>query len=182
MFEFDGAHLEYAKDVYNNTEYNERTVEIPIARHFIAQHGLDLEVGNVLRHYGLTEHRVIDRYDQDPHVENLDVFDISGHYGTVVAISTLEHVRWDEPRRECNEAIRALDHLIDISDRLLITVPMGYHPGLDTHLLYGPHGASKASTLIRCREGWKQTERPQWRRYGLSSSWAESVFVAEWGT
>lgn len=180
MFEFDGEHLAYCCDTYNATEFNERTVEIPIARRFIREHGLDLEVGNVLRHYGHCDHRVVDRYDEDPHVENLDVFDIPGHYGTVVAISTLEHVRWDEPRRECNEAIRALDHLKAISDRLLVTVPMGYHPGLDTHLLYGAHGASRCSTLIRCPEGWKQTERPQWRRYGLTSQWAESVWIGEW--
>lgn len=180
MFTYDGEHLEYARDTYNATEFNERTVEIPIARHFIARHGLDLEVGNVLRHYGYCDHKVVDRYDPDPHVANLDVLDIVGAAGSVVAISTLEHVGWDEPRRDSTKAIQALQHLIAISDRLLVTVPMGYHPGLDTHLLYGPHGASKASTLIRCREGWKQTPRPQWRRYGLSTNWAESVFVGEW--
>jgi len=181
MFEFDGETLDYCRDVYNATEFNERAVEIPIARRFIAEHGLDLEVGNVLRHYGHTSHRVIDRYDaSDPHVENLDIFDIPGHHGTVVAISTLEHVRWDEPRREASEAIRALDHLISISDHLFVTVPMGYHPALDTHLLYGAHGAARCSTLIRSPDGWKQTDRPTWRRYALSTAWAESVWIGAW--
>lgn len=179
-FEFDGERLPYATDTYNDTEFNERTVEIPIARRFIAAHGLDLEVGNVLRHYGHTEHRVVDRYDTDPHVQNLDVFDISGEAGSVVAISTVEHVRWDEPPRDAQAAIRALDHLIAISDALFVTVPMGYHPALDSHLLYGPHNATSASTMIRSKDGWRQTSRPQWRRYGATTQWAESVFIAEW--
>lgn len=179
-FTFNGEQLAYARDAYNDTALNERTVEIPIARRFIAEYGMDLEVGNVLRNYGHTDHKVIDRYDEDPHVTQLDVFDIPSPQGTVVAISTLEHVRWEEPNRDTDGAIRALKHLIDVSERLFVTVPMGYHPALDTHLLYGEHGATFTATMVRCPEGWRQTCRPAWRRYALSTQWAESVWIGWW--
>lgn len=178
-FTFSGLRLRYATDDYNQTANNERTVEIPLARWFIGQHGIDLEVGNVLRNYGHRAHKVVDKYDPDPSVVNIDVMDIVGPVRSIVAISTLEHVGWDEPRRDPLAAVRALDHLIDISEHLFVTVPMGYHPTLDHHLLHHPHGA-RCSTMVRDGMCWRQTDELEWKPYGQTTGWAESVFIGEW--
>jgi len=180
MFCFDGRTYEYFDHPHNTTRLNERAVEIPIARQWIADHGMDLEVGNVLGHYGHAGHWVIDRYEPGRHVENMDVFDLASPVTSVVSISTLEHVRWDEPQRDPDGAIRALEHLRCISERLFLTVGMGYHPALDRYLLYGPHKATRAATLLRNGDGWVETDRPVWRRYGVSQSWAEAVWIGWW--
>lgn len=177
MFTYNGVDLDYFDHRYNSTRRNERAVEIPIARLWIAEHGIDLEVGNVLGHYGHTGHRVVDRYE--PGAENIDVFDIHEPARSVVSISTLEHVRWDEPDRDPWGAVAALEHLQHLADQLLVTIPMGHHPLLDEHLLGGA-GATSAVTLVRVGDGWKQTDELEWRPYGVTTKWAGSVWIGEW--
>ena len=89
---------------YNTTILNERAVEIPVVMAWLYRGdplGDVLEVGNVLQHYGdvldVPTRRIVDRYETGPHVENLDVFDITGRYDTIITISTVEHVGWDPP-------------------------------------------------------------------------------------
>jgi hypothetical protein len=153
---------------------------VPIAIRWISRHGLDLELGNVLSHYRPHGRRVVDRWEQSPGVENLDVFDIKPGAGSVVAISTLEHVRWDAPE-EWNPmgAIDALRHLVEVSDRLLVTVPLGHHPALDYYLLTGA-AASRCSTLVRWHGGWVETAALKWAPYKATTDWAEAVWVGEW--
>lgn len=182
-FIWRGDRLDYFDHPYNTTALNERAVEIPIVRQFLdSAPGAGLEVGNVLGHYGHTGHQVVDRWEQAEGVDNLDVFDITGRYGWVVAISTVEHVRWDEPDHDPCGAIAAVQHLLSLLEcdgRMLVTVPMGHHPTLDDWLLRGDHGAN-ASTLVRCHGGWVQTASPTWAPYGATTKWAESVWVGEW--
>lgn len=180
-FTYGGDTLELFDHPYNTTRKNERAVEIPLARRFIAEHGIDLEIGNVLGHYGHHGHRVVDRYEETAGVENSDVFDLIIPTGTVVAISTLEHVRWDEPGdRDPLGGIDALERLLNIADRLFVTVPLGHNLALDGWLLRAPHGATRAATLVRNGNGWLQTVQPEWKPYGSSTIWAESVWIGEW--
>src|SRR5579872_7186960 len=74
-FEFRGKTYLYFWHRYNATWRNERAVEIPIAREFIAQSrgGNVLEVGNVLSHYGPVQHDVLDKYEKAEGVINEDV-------------------------------------------------------------------------------------------------------------
>ena len=173
-FQFWGRTHEYFNDPYNTTIYNERAVEIPIVRDWIGEYGIDVEIGNVLGHYGHTGHRVIDRYEEADGVENIDVFDLEDDLESVIAISTLEHVRWDEPDRDPNGSVRALEHLIERSRTLLVTVPMGHHPYFDQYLLgLDAH----ASTMVRFYDGWIETAVPVWAPYGATTKWAESVWI-----
>ena len=70
---------------------------------------------------------------------NLDVFDLDqlGQFDLVVVISTIEHVGRDEEPQDPTsavEALHALEGLVAPGGRLLLTVPIGYHHGLDAAL------------------------------------------------
>lgn len=179
-FTYWGDELDYFDHLHNTTRLNERAVEVPIASRFVGP-GDGLEVGNVLSNYRPITHRVVDRYD--PAVENLDVFDITGRYDWIVAISTIEHVRWDEDPKHPDGAGDALRHLIGLlkpQGRMLVTVPFGWQPFLDSEILDGKFDLTRECSLVRDGDGWVQTEQVEHRRYAATTAWAESVWVAEW--
>lgn len=171
-FTWHGEQLGYFDAPYNTTILNERAVEIPIALRFLAeQEGAGLEVGNVLGHYGVTGHRVVDLYEQADGVENIDVFDITGSYDWCVAISTLEHV--DDP-------VGAVAHLRGLARPLLVTAPLGYNPIFDTAIKAGSLEPVRDCVLIRHGSGWVQRTRRTWRPYGATTAWADAVWIGEW--
>jgi hypothetical protein len=177
-----GVEDEYFDDPYNNTRKNERAVEIPIAKAFVGP-GDGLEVGNVLGHYGVTGHRVVDKYEQAEGVESLDVFDIQGSYDWIIAISTLEHVRWDPPeKRRPQGSFQAMGHLrslLNAGGRMLVTIPFGHQPYLDASILDGASGATRECSFVRRGDGWVQTPQVHWEPYGKTTIWAESVWIGE---
>lgn len=187
-FTYNGAHLDYFDHPYNDTRLNERAVEVPIAVDFLEYVRWDdpgivgLEVGNVLGHYHPHRHRVVDRYEVAAGVDNVDVFDIAGRFDFILAISTLEHVRWDEAPREPDGSARAIRHLAELLNPggvMLLTVPLGWHPFLDAELLDDGFDFAAACTLVRSGDGWEQTPEPVHKPYAATTRWAESVFVAE---
>jgi SAM-dependent methyltransferase len=131
---------------------------------------------------------VLDRYEQGA-THNTDLFDHHDQADWIVAISTLEHVRWDEPDtgRLADGPQRALEHLHHIlrpGGQMLITIPMGWHPYLDSAILDGklPVQPTRQCTLVRQGSDpmrWAQTDTVTHHRYAASSIWAESVWVAE---
>lgn len=181
-FTYWGTPLEYFDHEYNTTRLNERAVEVPIAGRFLdSSQGKGLELGNVMSHYRPISHRVVDRYE--PGVENLDVFDLNGSFDWILAVSTLEHVRWDEDPKCAEGSGNAVRHLLGLlrpGGRMLVTVPFGWHPFFDSEILSGAFPADRACSLIRVGDGWKQTAEVEHRRYAESTIWAESVWIAEW--
>jgi hypothetical protein len=130
---------------YNYTWLNERAVEVPLVwpavqQQYQAGHsGAVLEIGNVLSHYFPTHHTVVDKYEVAAGVINRDIVDFQPHqkYRLIVAISTLEHVGWDEEPRDkakFGKAIAHLQTLLESGGKLLITVPLGYSPYCDAYL------------------------------------------------
>ena len=81
-----------------------------MARDFLEHHssGKVLEVGNVLSWYGPVHHDVLDKYEVTSGVINQDVVDfVPRHqYNVIVAISTIEHVGWDETPRDPTKVLR----------------------------------------------------------------------------
>lgn len=186
-FEWDGETLGYADHAYNTTRLNERAVELPIVEWWLR--GTDglrtLEVGNVLGHYGIGPARtVVDRYEQAGDVLNVDVFDVTGEWDRIVSVSTLEHVRWDEPGgRVAGGGAEAVEHLLGLlspGGRMLVTVPTGWNGPLDEWLLRPSVAPSNARTLERVGDGWVMTSEPVIRPYGVSQPWAEAVWIVEW--
>lgn len=168
-FPYQGRQLTHFWHPYNRTWLSERALEIPIARDFLARMApgaSGLEIGNVLAHYQPVSHRVVDKYEQAPGVENLDVVDVTTAepLDYVIAISTIEHVGWDEPVRDLGKAVAAVQLLRSLlradDGRFLLTVPLGHNPGLDAWLLQGDHGALATEQYVRDpRDRWHRTDR-----------------------
>jgi SAM-dependent methyltransferase len=127
-----------------------------VAQALVDQHAPDrvLEIGNVLSHYRPQEHRVVDKYEQAPGVLNRDVLDLGGlgQFDLIVAISTLEHVGWDETPRDPAKAARAvslLRSLLTPGGLLAISVPVGYNAAFDAALRSGEVPLDRALALRR---------------------------------
>jgi len=139
---------------------------VPVVRRLVDRHrgARVLEVGNVLRHYAPElGHVVVDKYERAPGVLNRDVLELGdlGPFDLVVAISTLEHVGWDEEPRDPGravEAARALRALLAPGGRLVITHPIGYNPPFDAALRDGALPFERVVALRRVpgRERWRQ--------------------------
>lgn len=181
-FTYHGARLDYFDHSYNDTIRNERAVEVAVAMHWRQGRRADgLEVGNVLGHYGIRGHRVVDLHEEEPGVENVDVLAVTGSYPWIVALSTVEHVGRDEDPRDDARAIDAVLHLVSLLEpggSLLVTVPGGYNPTLDAALT--TIGAARQITYRRAGDGWQATDEPVFLPYGASTPWAESVWIGEW--
>lgn len=137
-FTFNGNPYPYFVHLYNTTWKCERAVEIPIVMRLISNksHRNILEIGNVLSHYFDLQHDIVDKYEKAEGVVNLDVVDFATdkRYDLIVAISTLEHVGWDEKPRDPEKILRCIHHLKNLLSKggtLMFTVPGGYNSFLD---------------------------------------------------
>ncbi len=153
-FQFRGKIYRYFHHPF--TLMVERTVEIPIVLEFFKKysHKDVLEVGNVLYHYFPIQHDVVDKYEKSPNVINEDIvtYDPPKRYDFVGAISTLEHVGWDEQPREKDKFLKAmtnLKRLLKDSGLLVATMPLGYNPFLDQLIQEQQTGFSEVYFLKR---------------------------------
>jgi len=174
-FEFQGRPYRYLYDRYKRSWLTERSVEVPIASAVVEQHagGRVLEVGNVLSHYRPHPHTVLDKYEHAPGVLNRDVLDLDGlgPFDLIVAVSTLEHVGWDERPRDPGKALAAVEALRDAlapGGRLLLTVPIGYNPSFDQHLRERRIELAGAGALARIGSSQR------WREIPAADVWSAS--------
>lgn len=182
-FTYRGVEMGLFDHPYNTTILNERAVEVPIARSFIAaQDSVDgLEVGAVLGHYGPTPWRVADRYEAGPGVENVDLFDLDGEVPWLVAVSTVEHVgNWPGEPSDPGRAVAAVEHLLGLSDRVLITVPFDQNGPLDEAILGHGFGATRSTTMLWSPDGWGEVDGAVWGSRRAPNIWPSAVWVAEW--
>ena len=167
-FTFGGRSYPYRYHPYKFTWVTERAVEVPIVQAIVDEHrgARILEVGNVLGRYAPQDHLVVDKYEDRPGVVNRDVMDLAdlGEFDLIVAISTLEHVGVDEEPRDPGkavEALRRLQGMLAPGGRLVLTVPVGYHRGLDAAVRSGEFPVSSLGALRRGRIGvtrWSEVE------------------------
>lgn len=156
QFSLGGRRYDYVDDWHSWTWLNERAVELPVAREALAaaDPARTIEIGNVASHYFPASHRIVDKYETAPGVENIDLFEIQerGAYDLVLCVSTLEHVGWDEPVRDpvpAIDAVARLRELVAPGGRLLVTIPVGYHPTLADAAIDGSLGFDSVRAL-RC--------------------------------
>lgn len=190
-FDFDGVRLEYFYHAYNMTWACERCLEVPIARHYLrtAPGGDILEVGNVLSHYGPVGHTILDKFEMGEGVINEDIlsFDPGRRFGTILSISTFEHIGFDDEadqssRTKILEAIAACRRLLAPDGKLVITVPVGYNPDLDSLIRLEELGATREIFLKRLRHrNWVTVEKGEALAvyYGRPFPYANAVLVAE---
>jgi len=141
-FQLNNKKYHYCQKPYNRSWFNERTVEIPLATHFLKNYPSDqvLELGNVSSHYQDQKHLVIDKYEKAKMVKNQDIttFKSSKKYQFIFSLSTLEHVGWDEKPKNPPQTILAIKNLyqhLSLGGVLLFTIPLGYNSYLDQQIL-----------------------------------------------
>lgn len=137
-FSFQGQELPYFIHSYNATWRNERCIEISLARHFLAlwQAERVLELGNVMSYYEDHRHTVIDKYEPSPGILNQDFLDYAPEklFDGFLAISTFEHIGWDESPRSGEKLAQCFDkiaQLVHNKKQVLVTCPLGYNDYLD---------------------------------------------------
>jgi SAM-dependent methyltransferase len=173
QFQFQGGRYAYLFHRYKRTWLTERAIEVPVVQAIVDRHAgaRVLEVGNVLAHYRPQTHLVVDKYEQAPGVLNRDVLELDGigPFDLIVAISTLEHVGWDEEPHDPAKALRAaaaLRRLLAPGGRLVLTVPIGYNPTFDAALRDGAISLSATAALRRVGGG------THWREVAPAEVWS----------
>lgn len=169
---------------YNVTSRNERAVEIPVAKEFLRRYGRGrgLEVGNVLGHYGVAGHDVVDLYEVAEGVRNIDVFDVEGHWDWAVSISTLEHVGWPDDVDAASAALVHLLGLLATSGVLFVTVGLGQHTRLDDAIFTRAFRPDWQTVYRRDRGRWvPSTANPSWAPYDWRTPSARAVWMATFG-
>lgn len=181
-FTYHGETLECVRHMYNLTMLNERAVELAVARDWLSRHqsGRGLEVGNVLGHYWPMNHPVWDLHEEPAwyqtgqRVVSVDILDtgpVMFAYDWVVSISTIEHT--ENPIL----ALHTLMTLVVPGGGLFVTFPTGVSEILDSYVMDGAPGMTRACTIARTEWGWGQSDPMVVMPYG---QWANSVFVGEW--
>lgn len=194
-FEWRGERLPYLISDYNTTALNERCFEAAIANAWhMSNEMMDprlLEVGNVMSHYGWSEHDVVDLFEVAPGVRNEDVRELTGEYDRILSISTVEHVGQSEGLPSewgPHDAVwRMMDKLVH-GGEMLLTVPFGQNPYLDGQILRGELGPlcggsdTYVGTMTRALDGtWDWHEGPPaWWSPGRENGWATAVWVSAW--
>lgn len=180
--------MRYLMHDYNNAWTCERAVEVPFVKQYLekADPSQTLEIGNVLWHYYGTSHVVIDKYEVGPGVLNLDVvnLDKERNYQLIVSISTLEHVGFDETPVEPTKVLSALERLkqaLAPGGCLVVTVPLGHNPHLDTFIRDGRFSFDEEHFLhkVSALNAWRETDRDTALscRYGYPYVAANAIMV-----
>lgn len=161
-FSYQGKRLHYFYHIFNETWSTERAVEIPIFLDLVKDyHGKKiLEVGNVLNNYAPFDHDVLDKYEKSPGVINEDVttFKSKTKYDLIISVSTMEHVGWDEAKKDPNKIILGIENLqsnLAEGGQILISFPPGYNSSLDRSLTENRLSAERIVSLDRVSyEDW----------------------------
>lgn len=175
FFIFNGKIYNYFYHEYNNTQINERCVEVPIIWDIVCSHSEKniLEIGNTLGYYFDVKHDVVDKYDNSKSsIINKDIVDFSSQkkYDLIVSISTFEHIGIDEKEeKDENKIIRAIENvrsLLSKTGKAYITIPLGYNIAHDRRLLTEKIGFDELYFLSRESAEinlWKQVKKEDLR-------------------
>jgi hypothetical protein len=172
MFTLGGVELPYFVHPYNYTWANERAVEIPVVRHFLdaSEPSPTLEIGNVLSHYFDLDHTVVDLNEKCRYrpVINSDLmeFNPARRFTRIVAISTIEHVGWDEKPRDEEKVMRAfpkLRSLLTPGGQAIVSIPPGYNHFLDRQMSEASIDGARFQCLKRVSADnqWVETDLPE---------------------
>jgi SAM-dependent methyltransferase len=188
-FRCAGRDVAYVRHHYNRAWRNERCVELGLAYDFLRANPARrvLEVGNVLAHYGSVTHDVLDKYERSPGVINQDVVDLAPDepFDLILAISTLEHVGFDEEPQEPDKPLRAFETMkraLRPGGAMLVTIPLGQNPHIDRLVHNERFDLPVRTYLRRVNKGndWREVERHEVEgaRWGTPFHGTNALFVA----
>lgn len=188
-FELDGRTYTYERRLYPNRPWrNERSVELALALDFLERRKgtRTLEVGDVLSQYTSSSHDRLDKYDPSPGIIREDIvgFVPDEPYETVISISTLEHVGWDETPRQPEKALdayRSMRGMLKPGGAMLLTCPLGHNPRLDELLQEGAIDFPKSTFMLRISSDnrWREAtaEEVNGSKYNSPYRNANAIFV-----
>ena len=186
FFILDGKKYRYFINIYNSV-ISERVIEIPFAKEFVLRNkGKSiLEIGDVLSHYLNVNYDIVDKYEINPRVINVDIIDFNTEkkYDLIISVSTIEHVGFDEPHKERGKSKRAILKIIDLlnsSGTAIITVPLGYNPEIDSIIMNDEIGFTKKYFLKRVSRLnlWGETTMEDALKYKYSQKYPNANSVA----
>ena len=186
FFILDGKKYHYFINIYNSV-IGERVVEIPIAREFLLRNkGKNiLEVGNVLSHYFSVNHEIVDKYEINPGVLNIDIIDFNPQkkYDLIISVSTIEHMGFDEPYKDKEKPKKALLKIFDLlnsNGTAIITVPIGCNPEIDSILVNNEISFTKKYFLKRVSilNLWKETTMEEALKYKYGQKYPAASSIA----
>lgn len=178
---------------YNMTWVGERMVEIPIGRVLLenSKPGPELEVGNVLSHYGPVKHEIVDKFERGAGVINTDILEFKPGraYRLILSISTFEHIGFDDeaPASSGEKIAACVAHcrrLLTPDGAFVATFPTGYNPDLDALLNSGSLGCRRIDCLARiAARRWEPCtlEEAMKRPYRSRFPYGNALVVAEFG-
>jgi SAM-dependent methyltransferase len=188
-FKVDGKIYQYFINQYDNAVNGERVVEISFTIDFLKKNKYEekkvLEVGNVLSHYIWFKHKIVDKYEKETYVDNVDIVDFNPgeKYDIIISISTVEHIGYDEPIKENGKSKKAIQKIIDLLDNngiALITVPLGYNPEIDSIIKNNEIEISKGYFLKRISRLnlWRETNMEEAMNYKYNQKYPYANAVA----
>jgi hypothetical protein len=188
-FTLDGLTYQYVRALYPNRPWrNERAVELALAKDFVdrRRETRTLEVGNVVSQYVDFPHDIVDKYERAVSVRNIDIVDLAGveAYESLLSVSTLEHVGWDERPRQAGQvekAYRVMRSSLQSGGEMLLTCPLGYNHELDALVAADALDFPSRHFLIRVSKDnrWEEADKGEalGRPYGSAYRNANALFV-----
>lgn len=138
-----------------------------------------------LSHYFKFKHKIVDKYEKETYVDNVDIVDFNPgeKYDIIISISTVEHIGYDEPIKEVGKSKRAIQKIIDLLNNngiALITVPLGYNPEIDSIVRNNEIEFSKRYFLKRISRLnlWEETKLEEAMNYKYGSKYQNANAVA----
>jgi cyclopropane fatty-acyl-phospholipid synthase-like methyltransferase len=129
-------------------------------------------------------HQVVDKYEKSRGVVNQDVVDFktSEKFNLIVSISTLEHVGWDETPQDPEKIFTALDllkSLLKPGGKLVVTIPVGQNPYLDSYIKNGQVKFTEEYHLLRVSEDndWHEIDDFAGSEYGSPYPHANELYL-----
>lgn len=196
-FKLNNSEYPYFCKKYNTTFLNERAVEIPVVLEYINNYSGKriLEIGNVLNHYFKFKFEVVDKYEKQDGMINVDIldFDPIEKYDLIVSISTFEHIGYDENIRygttpdksiqseSVLKAIKKTKSLLKPGGVFVFTIPLGFNMFLDSKLENNQLMLSESFFLKRVNKNntWQQVEYKDVRgiKYGEPYICANGIMI-----
>jgi hypothetical protein len=189
-FIFQNNKLCYFFHKYNVTWTNERSIEIPIILEYLKKSNYKriLEVGAVLNHYFSLNHDILDKFEKGKNIINEDIVDFVPlkKYDFIISISTLEHIGFDEDKKDPNKIIKAVQNIrnncLSKGGIFLATMPIGYNKWMDKILEQNKLAFTKKYFMKRIKKNaWIQVESIndiKSVKYGTPHNGANAIIVA----
>ena len=128
---------EYFKHSHNQTEKNERSIELVLCFRYVdTLKGNLIEIGAITPYYRTISHHCLDPIDKKATIKDFaETYDFTDK--NVLSISTIEHIGLGDYNLEKNEGL-SYDVLCDLyqkSKTCLISLPIGYNKYLDDKIM-----------------------------------------------